>query len=99
MKHSPAPWRWIPQIDDSEDMPILVDANNEKVCDFGNCTTYYPIEGTPPNDENSKLIEAAPELLEALKAMLSRFEDTDTGMVKAEYVKDMARKAIAKATT
>ena len=43
------------------------------------------------------LVAAAPELLEALQAMLSRFKHSDEGMVKAEYVKRMAEVAILKA--
>jgi hypothetical protein len=46
---------------------------------------------------NAKLIAASPELLEALQAMLSRFEHVDNDMVKSVYVKDMARKALEKA--
>lgn len=38
------------------------------------------------------------DMLEALKAMLSRFESTDLGMAKADHVRQLAINAINKAT-
>jgi hypothetical protein len=48
---------------------------------------------------NAMLAAAAPDLLEACRAMLSRFEHSETDMIKADHVKELARKAIAKALT
>lgn len=51
------------------------------------------------NHANATLISAAPDLLKALQMMLSRFENCEVGMVKADHVKEVARKAIVKALT
>lgn len=72
VKHTPGPWHW----DDGDPldnlMPRLVSESGEVVCDFGDCTQYYPTEGTPPDEFNARLIAAAPELLSAL--LLARAE-------------------------
>ena len=47
---------------------------------------------------NAQLAASAPELLDALQAMLSRFRNCDNGMIKAEHVKQLAEAAIKKAT-
>lgn len=49
------------------------------------------------NRDNAQLISAAPDLLKALQDMLSRFEHSEKGMVKADFVKNNARVAIEKA--
>ena len=49
------------------------------------------------NEANAKLIAAAPDLLDALQAMLSRFKHVDEGYIKANHVKELAKKAINKA--
>lgn len=51
------------------------------------------------NTANACLTAAAPDLLKACQMMLSRFENVQKGMVKADFVKDVARKAILKALT
>lgn len=86
--HSPGPWTW----DDGEghDMGYIRDAEGQPVCDFGNQRSYYPSEGNPPEREDRALILAAPDLLAALKAVVS-VADRKT----VEF--DAARAAIAKA--
>ena len=56
MKHTPGPWYW-----DSEGL------GNESLIVFGR---GFPAEMT--SDANKALIAAAPDLLEALQAMLSK---------------------------
>ena len=46
---------------------------------------------------NANLISAAPDLLNALEKMLSRFQYTNKGAIRAEYVRGLAREAIKKA--
>jgi hypothetical protein len=67
--------------DDSENMPELLDANNERVCSFGNAARYYPTEGDPPSDANGEVIAAAPEMLELLRLIddSSGYEDLPQG--------------------
>jgi len=97
MKHSPAPWKWIVEFEDSAKMPSLVDANGKEICNFGDSEQYYPLEGTPPNDENSKLIEAAPELLEALKECIFILEQNSYFLLREVNAIEKAKLAIAKA--
>ena len=100
VKYTPGPWHW----DDGDPldnlMPRLVSESGEVVCDFGDCTQYYPTEGTPPDEFNARLIAAAPELLAALQQLLPHYRkavklydpNTDDPFTVA------ARIAIAKAT-
>jgi len=38
----------------------FVSADGQTVCTFGDCTTYYPDQGEPPELADSRLIAAAP---------------------------------------
>lgn len=54
--------------DDGEDLGGIRNIETgEWVCTFGCSTQYYPSEGSPPNDEDARLILAAPAMLNALK--------------------------------
>ena len=64
MNHTPGPWHW--DEGEDEDMPELV-AQSGRVCWFGNDTQYYPTAGDPPNKADSRLIAAAPDMLNALR--------------------------------
>jgi hypothetical protein len=94
-KHTPAPWNWNWQpSNDVEDMPELRGGNNEIIMDFGNCAQYYPTEGSAPNEANAKLIAAAPELLEALVAMVEVFEPlANENNIRIDNVKRIIKKA------
>ena len=63
-KRSPGPWRWKSE-GYQGDMPALVDANGDEVCNFGDSDFFLPTEGTPPNEADQALIAASPELLES----------------------------------
>lgn len=67
-KHTPGPWEW-----ETFKAPILprLWSSDVIICDFGSDEPYYPVGGTPPNEANARLIAAAPELLEALKALIN----------------------------
>jgi len=67
-KHSPGPWRWV---DDGEFLghPKLVDIAGETVCDFGRDSWHERISGTPPEDEDAKLIVKAPEMAQMLREL------------------------------
>jgi hypothetical protein len=72
LDHTPGPWHW----DDGKDkdMPKLM-APSGKVCDFGNDRQYYPTAGEPPNEADSRLIAAAPDLLKALQMLYDETAD------------------------
>lgn len=90
-KHSPAPWRILPNPDWPERIMGIVDADNDEVV-VTDCGVY------PPDIEDAYLIAAAPELLEACVGMLSIFEDgaARTGGWQGPFA-DRVRAAIAKA--
>lgn len=96
--HTPGPWHFVPTgstgrgRDDAADKGGFYGPDGEEVCWFGDETTYYPCEGSPPNEVDARLIAAAPCLLAALLGVL-RVADRQTD----EF--DAARAAIAKATT
>lgn len=83
---TPGPWHWKASLGRTE-MPVLLGADALPVCDFGMSETYYPVEGTPPEEADARLIAAAPELYEALEAThrlisafaLSGFTDDEDG--------------------
>lgn len=58
----PAPWHWKEDLD-SEQEPVLLDANGAVVCNFGWSMQYYPTEGSAPTEADARLIAAAPALL------------------------------------
>lgn len=89
-KHTPGPWRfWTCRIDSSTGM--------ENYAQFANLNGHVfraPLQYL--SEADARLIAAAPDLLEALNAML-----THMGMDEDEWNKvtfDQARAAIAKAT-
>jgi hypothetical protein len=106
MKHSPAPWKFVAEKYDANDdlqkqevpydyrtssfcyNPYIVDAEGNEVvgCD------EYCVFSTP---ENVRLMVHAPELLEALKALVACIDET-RGM-NAWNALEQANKAISKA--
>lgn len=79
VKH-PWPWKW--DMGAREQMPQLLDADGEAVCDFGWSTQYYPTEGSPPDDERIlELIRAAPELADVLSEILDNEALSDISLI------------------
>lgn len=70
---TPGPWIWKDEMD-FENLGGIAGANGEKVCSFGDSTQYYPTEGTVPSDVDKALILAAPDLLEALNALVEPYD-------------------------
>ena len=100
--HTPGPWVFIKESGtpgkDDNDMGGIHAPGVEVVCWFGNGTTYYPSEGSPPSEANGRLMASAPELLAALKDVVgwvpgssAFFTDGSSAAV------ERARAAIAKA--
>lgn len=96
-QHTPGPWHWVEDMDNcSGTMAKLVGSDGREVCDFGDCTQYYPTEGTEPEQPDMDLIAAAPDLLAALRDCLE-FLEKDVRSSYSEPEKKKARSAIAKA--
>jgi hypothetical protein len=69
---TPGPWEWDEDNDAySSDMGSIRGSNGRIVCYFGNGEQYYPTAGDPPVGADKALILAAPDLYEALKALVS----------------------------
>ena len=96
-KGTPGPWEFVPESEEDRygdvDMGGFRSASGW-VCKFGDGRLYYPLEGTPPEPADARLIAAAPELLEALELVLGNGLDSE-GLAAAHA---KARAAIAKAT-
>lgn len=74
---SKGPWKWKIADGYSEVMAILESTDGSQVCNFGNSETYYPTQGEEPSGADMSLIEAAPNLYDAL--VLARQEMIDSG--------------------
>ena len=81
--HTPGPWTWgKPRGEDP--IGAIFAADRTIVLNLGDGTDYYPTAGTMPKEANARLIAAAPELLEAIKLLLSSSHDYQTGIAEAE---------------
>lgn len=98
-KYTPGPWTWGYDSINRNAMPRLFSWAGE-VCNFGDCTRYYPTEGTPPNLPDSHLIVAAPELLEVVQKLIDASNE-NAGVVAFSCAVDefieQARGVLAKA--
>jgi hypothetical protein len=52
----------VPKEELPEDGVAILENLEDRICDFGFDTQYYPSEGTPPNAADRALIAAAPDL-------------------------------------
>lgn len=93
-KPTPGPWEFRPE--SGNDMGGIY-SPTDRVCWFGDCTTYYPSEGESPCAEDARLIAAAPELLEALQGIIE-IGKRDLSNPKYDGFFTTARAAIAHAT-
>lgn len=98
-KHTPGPWAV-----DADAYPIFIYSESETwplIDELGNeegCKGAF-IANTGDNKANARLIAAAPELLEALQAIVKSLVDQDDeGMIEHAQQMIDARVAIAKAT-
>lgn len=105
-RHTPGPWRWVDRSsswDYKDELPRLESDEGAEVLWLGDNETYYPTAGNRPNEADAALIAAAPELLEALKALLAVVEEDDFDLAMNHGVKmygprlEPARAAIARA--
>jgi len=74
-KHTPGPWTYEPpeygfEYNDNEgELGGFLGPDGKYIMGFGHNETYYNSCGEPPSPSDARLIAAAPDMLEALKAM------------------------------
>lgn len=92
--HTPGPWFWADNVPDAPPQyRMIVDADGATVCD-----------PSPMSEHDARLIAAAPELLEALRAILHDTTHDLVGLPRDEAlelifsVADTAHAAIKRAT-
>lgn len=74
--------------------PWVVDIDGRNIIGQGN---GYPVVAKVKRDEDARLIASAPEMLEALKDIISTFDSVDMGVEQImREMRDIARTAIAK---
>lgn len=100
-KYTPGPWHvgWAsPESKESSTLAVW----QKDVLDsgFGSVICKVSPEATMngADEANAKLIAAAPELLEALDAMLSCFQHREVGYARTSLIRQKAIAAIQKAT-
>jgi hypothetical protein len=101
-KHTPGPWRYIPNLigaangaqDDGYAYPYLIYAGSEFVAQV---VTDQLCEKSC-DEENARLIAAAPAMLEALQALVSGWPGSGAVINVRAAVFQKARAAIAAAT-
>lgn len=86
-QHTPGPWAIL---DRSENSRTLTHVTNGAhiVCTLGTTRT----DGSPNHSANARLIAAAPDLLDAVQAIVDAFGDQDSLLI------DQCKAALAKAT-
>jgi hypothetical protein len=110
-EHTPGPWQWVDPITDIPGYShrctsLRTVKHGRSFCDKPDQLPDWILdteefEGTPKEAEaNARLIAAAPELLEACKAILTldELEMGDDSLLPPEHPKAMVYAAIAKAT-
>lgn len=70
------PWTYVSQTEDKYEMPKLI-SPEFPIMNFGDCTTFYPMEGTPPDDEDAEFIAHSREDIPALLAEVERLQGID----------------------
>ncbi len=94
-------WEWLPKADSDDREPDPRWENKTEgafyagdICLawFGDCETYYPTSGTPPEDYNATFITAAHNTFPALLAAAERLARYEAAMVSEE-----ARETVAAA--
>lgn len=68
-KGTKGPWCF-KRKDDDTDNGGLYNLEGNLVCHFGDSEQYYPTDGTPPDEDDTALITAAPDLLAVLQSIV-----------------------------
>ena len=53
-------------------MGAILDADGAEVCDFGGCSPYDNVSGTPPTEPYATLMVVAPEMEDVLRAIVGK---------------------------
>lgn len=97
--HTPGPWPFVlpcngnGSMSESNDMGGFRAPDGSFVCHFGDDTQYYPSCGTPPKEEDGRLITAAPAMKNALDEVWLWLESTGHVMGLSELVEDALKQA------
>jgi hypothetical protein len=95
MKHTQGPWQVGYAVDDYGDTEIII----EKITSSGSLLVAVAVGGLLGQEANARLMAAAPDLLEALKAMVEAYRPAnDDDPLEFEPWTKMARAAIARAS-
>ena len=92
-KHTPGPWKWDGDVwnyDKKEEAPWLIDTMGSPVPILGGTIRCA-------KEADARLIAAAPELLDALRAMIA-WVNAESGTYPCGYTGALVASAIAKAT-
>lgn len=78
------PWTYVSETEDRYEMPKFI-SPEFPIMSFGDCTAFYPIEGTPPDDADADFIANAREDIPALLAEVERLQND---VIALEDLKD-----------
>ena len=96
-QHTPGPWAAIDRTDGLRTLTHITNGAHI-VCSLGSTRA----DGSPNHSANARLIAAAPQMLEALRAALEAMGDTydarDAAGAEGEQLRDQIAEAIATAT-
>ena len=96
-KHTPGPW-WVGTGTSDQLGPVLAIVRKEESCGAA-IAVIDTVTGDEVSQENARLIAAAPDLLNALQAIVKSLAgQDDEGMIEHAQQMIDARSAIAKAT-
>ncbi len=73
-KHTPGPWAILERVDD---LRTHISNGAHIVCTLGTTRT----DGSPNHSPNALLIAAAPDMLDALQAIVDAYKDRDTLLI------------------
>jgi len=97
-KHTPGPWHTVVILDESSILKAFDGKTRSMLIDLCARVPYRSKDAAPTETHNARLIAAAPELLDALKVLLS-LHDSQVDTADAWNVSmEEARTAISKAT-
>jgi hypothetical protein len=94
-QHTPGPWEWVENAPGQYGSGKWLGSNSGMVFDYAGCGSHE----CDVSEANARLIAAAPELVEALYAILiSSFHDVENISPHMQQAANKACAAIAKAT-
>lgn len=91
-KHPAGLWKWIDHhcdnYEDDENMGAFVTEYGVEICNFGNCTTYYPSEGKEPSKPNIDRILASVNAMAGIEEPEKWVKDAKDAIEALQQYKD-----------